>query len=112
MSLLNEVENNYAHMMNKIIFDKHLAANGTGLITGKLNLPKKPAVKPVKYLGMIEIPKCNFPKAFSKFCCKTLQIKDEVIVAQQEINHECNLVALKNLFYTETRKTVSFAEFN
>ena len=80
-TLLNEVNIDFAKTMNKIIFDKHLGNKGTSLITGKLNLPETAAEKQTPYFGMISIPPHNFPKQFSKYCCKTLQIKDEVIRA-------------------------------
>lgn len=71
-TLLNEVNIDFAKTMNQIIFDKHLDAKGTNLITGNLNLPPKEAKKGTPYFGMITIPPHNFPKQFSKFCCKTL----------------------------------------
>ena len=61
---------------------------------------------------MITIPPHNFPKQFSKYCCKTLQIKDEVIRAQQEIRKECNEVAVKDVFNPNVTKTMKVDEFN
>jgi dynein heavy chain len=81
-TLLNEVNIDFAKTMNKIIFDKHLGTSGNNLITGELSLPETPKEKDTPYFGMITIPPHNFPKQFSKYCCKTLQIKDEVIRAQ------------------------------
>jgi len=98
--------------MNKIIFDKHLCAKGNNLITGELQLPEAPAEKLTPYFGMITIPPHNFPKQFSKYCCKTLQIKDEVIRAQQDIRKECNEVAVKDVFNPNVTKTMKVDEFN
>jgi dynein heavy chain len=111
-TLLNEVNIDFAKTMNQIIFDKHLTSKGTNLITGKLNLPEKPKAKPTPLLGMITIPPHNFPKQFSKYCCRTLQIKDEVIQAQQEIRKECNEVAVKDVFNPNVTKTMKVDEFN
>jgi hypothetical protein len=61
-TLLNEVNIDFAKTMNQIIFDKHLTAKGTNLITGKLHLPDKPKAKATPMLGMITIPPHNFPK--------------------------------------------------
>ena len=61
-TLLNEVNIDFAKTMNKIIFDKHLCAKGTNLITGELQLPEAPAEKATPYFGMITIPPHNFPK--------------------------------------------------
>lgn len=92
-TLLNEVNVDFAKTMNKIIFDKHISGKNNNLITGKLELPPIPEAQEPPYFGMIKIPPHNFPKQFSKFCFRTLQIKDEVIRAQQEIRKECNDVA-------------------
>lgn len=43
-SLLSEVNANFAKMMNKIIFDKHITGKDNNLITGKLELPPIPEV--------------------------------------------------------------------
>jgi dynein heavy chain len=97
--------------MNKIIFDKHIFAKNNNLITGKLDLPPLPEAQEPPYFGMIKIPPHNFPKQFSKFCFRTLQIKDEVIRAQQEIRKECNDVAQKDIFNPNVTKTMKVDEF-
>ena len=97
--------------MNKIIFDKHITAKNNNLITGKLDLPPVPEAQEPPYFGMIKIPPHNFPKQFSKFCFRTLQIKDEVIRAQQEIRKECNDVAQKDIFNPNVTKTMKVDEF-
>jgi dynein heavy chain len=40
-ALLSEVNFEFAKSMNKIIFDKHLAATGRELIAGPLELPEE-----------------------------------------------------------------------
>ena len=94
-NLLNEVNNDFAKTMNNIIFDKHLNEKGTNLITGQLHLPKD-----------------SFAKTFSKFTFKTLQAKDEVICAQQEIRKECNEVAERDIYNPNINNTMSVDDFN
>lgn len=55
-TLLNEVNTDFAKTMNNIIFDKHLNAKGTNLITGELHLPTPKPKQLTPYLGMISIP--------------------------------------------------------
>ena len=113
-NLLNEVNNDFAKTMNNIIFDKHLNEKGTNLITGQLHLPPKAEKKATPHLGMINtpVPKDSFAKTFSKFTFKTLQAKDEVICAQQEIRKECNEVAERDIYNPNINNTMSVDDFN
>jgi len=110
-ALLSEVNFDFAKTMNKIVFDKHLKEKGSELITGNLRLPAKPPVKQTPFFGMISIPPHNFPEQFSQFCFNTLQNKDEVIRAQQEIRKECNDVLGKDLYNPNITKTMRVDEF-
>jgi len=110
-TLLNEVNKEFAKTMNNIIFDKHLNEKGRDLITGPLSLPDKEEKGETPYFAMCLIPPHNFPKNFSKFCFRTLQIKDEVIRAQQEIRKECNDVAAKDIYNPNIPKTTKVDEF-
>ena len=60
---------------------------------------------------MIKIPPHNFAKKFSKFSFNTLQYKDEVIRAQQDIRKECNEVAQKDIYNLSITKALSVDEF-
>ena len=113
-TLLNEVNADFAKTMNNIIFDKHLNEKGTNLITGQLHLPPPVEKTSTPYLGMISIPppRDSFAKTFSKYSFKTLQIKDEVICAQQEIRKECNDVAERDIFNPNINNTMSVDDFN
>ena len=113
-TLLNEVNADFAKTMNNIIFDKHLNEKGTNLITGKLVLPPPKEKTQTPYMGMISIPppRDSFAKTFSKYSFKTLQIKDEVICAQQEIRKECNDVAERDMFNPNINNTMSVDDFN
>lgn len=101
-TLLNEVNADFAKTMNNIIFDKHLNERGKNLITGELHLPPPKPKQLPPYLGMISIPQPHdsFAKTFSKYSFKTLQIKEEIIAAQQEIHKECGETADRDIFNT------------
>ena len=113
-TLLNEVNADFAKTMNNIIFDKHLNQKGTNLITGQLHLPPPTEKQPTPYLGMIRIPqpKASFAKVWSKYTFNTLQIKTEVICAQQEIRKECNDVAERDIFNPSIPDPMNVEEFN
>lgn len=110
-TLLSEVNFEFAKTMNKIVFDKHLKERGNELITGNLKLPAKPPAKKTPYFGMITIPPHNFPEQFSQFCFNTLQNKDEVIRAHQDIKKECNDVLVKDIYNPNITKTMRIDEF-
>jgi dynein heavy chain len=110
-TLLNEVNVDFAKTMNNIIFDKHCSEKNNNLITGKLELPPPKEKKISAYYGMIKIPPHNFAKKFSKFSFNTLQYKDEVIRAQQDIRKECNEVAQKDIYNLSITKALSVDEF-
>ena len=74
-TLLSEVNFEFAKTMNKIIFDKHLKSNGLNLINGPLSLPPEKPKPQSPYLGMIIIPPCNFPEAFSNFCFSSISTR-------------------------------------
>lgn len=113
-TLLNEVNVDFAKTMNNIIFDKHLFEKSGNLITGPLHLPPRKEKGLAPYYGMIKIPqpKHSFAKTVSKFIFKTLQVKSEVIRAQQEIRKECNDVAEKDIFAPNITKTQTVDEFS
>lgn len=81
------------------------------MITGPLQLPAKKEQGETPYFGMISIPPHDFPKCFSKFCFKTLQVRHEVIRAQQDIRKECNDVAIKDIYNSNVTKTMKVDEF-
>lgn len=110
-TLLNEVNVDFAKTMNNIIFDKHLYEKGNDLITGPLHLPARVEKGLAPYFGMIRIPQHSFAKKISKFSFRTLQIKDEVIRAQQEIRKECNDVAVKDIYNPNVTKTMKVDDF-
>jgi dynein heavy chain, axonemal len=110
-TLLNEMNADFAKTMNKIIFDKHCVEKNNQLITGKLELPPPPKKCETPYYGMIRIPTHNYSETFSKFCFRTLLIKDEVIRAQQEIRKECNELSARDIFNTNITKTMAVSEF-
>lgn len=62
---------------------------------------------------MIKIPKPVHPltQTFSEFVFRTLQVKHEVIKAQQEIRKECNDVAAKDIYNPNITKTMKVEEF-
>ena len=63
---------------------------------------------------MIRIPqpKASFAKVWSKYTFNTLQIKTEVICAQQEIRKECNDVAERDIFNPSIPDPMNVEEFN
>jgi len=60
---------------------------------------------------MITIPPFKFPKALSKINKNSIQGKDEVVLAQQEIRRECNEIALQDIFNVNFTKTQSVSDF-
>jgi dynein heavy chain len=110
-TLLSQVNFDFAKTMNKIVFNKHLKEKGNDLITGQLKLPAEKAKQDPPQFGMITIPAHNTPEQFSNFCINTLQNKDEVIRAQQEIRKECNDVLMKDIYNPNITKTMRVDEF-
>jgi len=53
---INEVNQEFARTMNKIIFDKHLKESGNDLISTNLTLPPASPPQPVPDYAMITIP--------------------------------------------------------
>jgi hypothetical protein len=60
---------------------------------------------------MITIPPFNFPKALSKINQNSIQGKDEVVLAQQDIRKECNDIACQDIYNVNFTKTQSVADF-
>ena len=110
-NLITEVNQDFAKTMNKIIFNKHMKGKGKELIAGNLTLPPPPKTKAVPFFGMISIPQHNFPEEFSAFCFNTLYIKDESILAMEQIRGECLDVLEKEIFNTNFNKTLRLDEF-
>lgn len=111
IGLIKEINVDFCKTMNKIIFDKHLDAKGNNLITGQLALPPKKPKKQTPYLGMITIPAYNFPKHLSQVNQNSIQCKDEVVLAQQEIRRECNEIATQDIFNVNLTKTQTVLDF-
>ena len=63
---------------------------------------------------MISIPqpRDSFAKTFSKYSFKTLQIKEEIIAAQQDIYKECGETATRDIYHTNIPQTLTVDEFN
>lgn len=111
ITLLSEVNFDFAKSMNKIIFDRHMKEKGSELITNNLTLPPKPPAKASPYFGLINIPPHNFPEQFSQFCFNTLMNKDEVVRAMQIIRKECNDANLRNIYNTNITHTMTIRDF-
>lgn len=97
--IMFEVNQDFARTMNKIIMEKTLEKHPDELadmIPANLTLPEKPPVKETPYFGMVPIPQHDFPEQFSYFCFKSLYIKEEAILAMQEIRTECNQLLKEN----------------
>jgi dynein heavy chain len=101
----------FAKTMNKIIFDKHCNEKQNNLITGKLDLPPPVEKKETPYFGMIRIPPHDYPLVMTKFCLRSLNRYNEVIIAQQKIRQECNDVAAKDIYNPNITKTMKVEEF-
>lgn len=110
-TLLSEVNFEFAKTMNKIIFDKHLKANGPNLISGPLHLPAEKEKQLAPMYGMITIPAHNFPEQFSNFCFNSILNKDQSIRAMQEIRKECNDVLQKDIYNPNITKSMRVSEF-
>jgi len=112
-ALLSEVNFEFAKTMNKIIFDKHIDANGPDLISGPLSLPEAPPVPEAPIFGMIsiEVRQNPFPKTFSDFAYSSILNKDQSIRAMQEIRKECNDVLTKDIFNSNITKSMRVNEF-
>jgi len=109
-SLVNEINEEFARTMNKIIFDKHMNSTRKELVGGSLMLP--PKNKPIrKYYGMINTPEHNFPEIFAAFGFESILTRQEAIKAAEKINLECLEVLQKNVFNINFTKTLKLEEF-
>jgi dynein heavy chain len=118
VSMMTEVNKNYARTMNKEILQQALFeedtkdqedGNGRELINVELKFPEQSSDlvykssltegvenkfnKESPYFAMIPIPAHDFPKKFSDFCFNSLYIKQEVIEAMVGVRKECNLLS-------------------
>ena len=109
-SLINEVNTDFAKIMNKIIFDRHIASTGKEIIGGTLMLPP-PESKKSRYYGMIDTADHDFKRIKNKFALESFITRKEAVKVGERINLECLEVSEKEVFNTNFNKTLKLDEF-
>lgn len=114
--ILQEVQQDYARAMSRIVFDSHLlwgpakddpeqeelcevawqsplaAVMATGTSQGSVWAPA-----PMRCL--VPVPPHPFAETFGTFCIETLRVRPEVVLALQGVRAECERVATQELVY-------------
>lgn len=104
--LISEVNKEYQHTMNKIVFDKCLKEYNAELLPHHLELPP-PHESPRTYFGQLELEAkkgakelsmwnykevykkeaMTFTEVFKVFCLESIHLKKEIVKSLQEIKH-------------------------
>jgi len=115
-SLLSEVNIDYARTMNKIIFDLNLTRPALAQVSSALRMLENKEEALAKFrekpwLGVMPVPRHDFPKHFSDFCFNSFYTKGEAIKALVDVNEQCLKLTELSLFNTRISKSQTLSDF-
>lgn len=113
-SLFHEINEDYAHIMNRLVFDKYIGEASKDVLPHDLVLPPTQE-EALKYFGLIELNRNKdskiFIDSFKDFSATTFIQKEEAIRVLELIKQENKLTLEMSIFNTNIPKPLKIEEF-
>ena len=113
--LFDEINKDYSHAMNRLVFDKYIGIAGKDVLPEDLVFPPMPP-ETVPYYGLIEMGKNNdskpFIDKFKDFSTASFLVKEEAIKVLELIRQENRLTLELPLFMLNMPHALRKDEFN